>query len=152
MTQLQLPAESQTLVIQRVLYTASQLYNGTAMLQLLFRCLVSVRTKLVFSQFYISLSLSVPSDPVCDTALCDVMFFAGPTGDTKIVLLFCRSPRCKKQQVSETPVTSTKKFTAVLLGAFAQSRKSPVSFVVSVRLSVRLSASISTNSTVQISV
>jgi hypothetical protein len=29
---------------------------------------------LLFSQLYISLSLYLPSDPVCDTALCDVMF------------------------------------------------------------------------------
>jgi hypothetical protein len=106
MTQFLLPAVSQSLVIQRVLYTASQLYNGTAMLQLLFRRLVSVRTKLLFSQFYIYFSPFRPTRSVCDTALCDVMLFAGPTGGTKIVSLFCRSPRCKKRKISETPRNS----------------------------------------------
>jgi hypothetical protein len=136
MRQLLLPAVSQTLVIQRVLYTASQLYNGTAMLLLLlFRCLVCPDKTRVFSILRLSLSPppTPPFDPVCDTALCDVMFFAGPTGGTKIMFHISADPRDLRNKKFQY---NTQKFAAVLLGAFAQSRKSPVSFVVSVRPSV----------------
>jgi len=112
MTRILRPAVSQSIVIQRVLYTASQLYNGIAML-LLFRCLVSLRTKLVFSQFYISLCLSLPS------ARPGHVLCWSDRWHENYVSLSCRSPRFKKQKVTETLVTNTKKFTAVLIGAFA---------------------------------
>jgi hypothetical protein len=148
MTQRLLPAVSRSLVIQRVLYTASQLYNGTAMLQLLFRCLVCPDKIRVLSVLHLSLSL--PSDPVYDTALWDVMFFAGPNGGTKIVSLFCRSPRCKNQNFRNTGYKH-QEIHSRLIRSIRTVAKITCKLCC-IRPSVCLSASISTTSTVRISV
>jgi hypothetical protein len=102
----------------------------------------------VFSQFFIYLSLPSVRPCLWYCIMWRHVLCWTDRWHKNFVSVFCRSPRFKKQKVSETPVTNTKKFTAVLLGAFAQSRKSLVSFAVS----VRPSATISTTPTVRISV
>jgi len=79
---------------------------------LLFRCLLSVRTKLVFSQFYIYLTHSSVRPGLWYCTLWRHVLSWTERWHKNYVSLFCRSPRFKKQKVSEPPVTNTKKLTA----------------------------------------
>jgi hypothetical protein len=88
--------------------TACLLYSQSAMLLFCHRNLAAV------------LSLSF-TDPVCDTALYDVMFFHSdivPSWTDRwhknYVSLFGSSARFKNKEDSETPVTNSYKFTAFL--------------------------------------